>query len=307
MLKGYTYLLIPLLLGYLLSKVKFVPKKTALMLNFFVINIALPATILVSIKNITLSYDLLIPVAAQWVALLISALIVVAISRLLKFNRMTTGTLLLVVPLGNTAFLGLSIIPVFLGNEAIPYGVMYDQLGSFLALATYGAVIASVYGRSNNVNLKSLIVKVITFPPFIFLIIGFLLKDITLPQSVIDLISLVAKGLVPAAMIAIGFNLSLKIKRELYQPLATALSIRLLLTPVIILISVYLLGLTGMATQTSVFQAAMPSMITAAVLASDKGLDKTLSTAIVSIGLAVSLATLPLIYYLIESLLIPTI
>ncbi|MCK5126820.1 MAG: AEC family transporter [candidate division Zixibacteria bacterium] len=304
MLKGYAFLLIPLLLGFLLSKIKFVPKSTASVLNFFVINIALPATILVSIKNITLSYDLLIPVAAQWIALIITALIVVGVSYFFKFSRLVTGTLLLVVPLGNTAFLGLSIIPVFFDNGAVSYGIMYDQLGSFLALATYGAVVASAYGKSKYVNPKILVVKVITFPPLIFLVIGFLLKDYSIPLPLSNLLSLLSKALVPAAMIAIGLNVSLKVERQLFRPLISALLIRLILVPIILILSFFTLGLTGLAAQVSVFQSAMPSMITAAVLASDKGLDKTLATSIVSIGLIISLATLPLIYYLIELILI---
>lgn len=300
MLKGYTILLLPLLLGYLFSKTKFVPKKTAPVLNFFVINIALPATILISIRNISLSYDLLIPAVAQWISLFVTALIVIAISKLCKFDRLVTGTLLLVVPLGNTAFLGLSIIPVFFGFSAIPYGVMYDQLGSFLALATYGAAVAGAYGKSNNVGQKSLAVKIATFPPFIFLVIGFLLKDYTFPILLSDLLSLLSMALVPTAMLAIGMNVSFKIKRQLIGPLISAIIIKLILMPIILLLSFYITGIKGLAAQISVFQSAMPSMITAAILASDRGLDKSLSTAIVGVGLVVSLATLPFIFYLMD-------
>ncbi|MEZ5357252.1 MAG: AEC family transporter [Candidatus Zixiibacteriota bacterium] len=305
MLRGYTFLIVPLLLGWVLNKFKFVPKSTAAVLNFWVINIALPATVLLSIRTIALSADLFIPAAAQWVALLLTALIIVGISSIFKFDRIVTGTLLLVVPLGNTAFLGLSIIPVFFGREAVPYGVMYDQLGSFLALATYGAVIASIYGKSNGVTLKSLVVKVVTFPPFIFLLIGILIRDYPLPEMANDILGVLSWTLVPAAMIAIGFNLSFKIERRLYGPLVSALLLRLLVTPLCILLLVIILRLTGPAAQISVFQAAMPSMITAAVLASDKGLDKTLSTAIVSLGLIISLGTLPLISYIISLFIHP--
>jgi predicted permease len=304
MVQGYAILLISLLSGYLLGRLKSLPQATPSVLYFFVINIALPATILVSIRNITISYDLLIPVAAQWASLLITALIVVAVSSFFKFDRLTTGTILLVVPLGNTAFLGLSVIPVFFGKNGIPYGVMYDQLGSFLALVTYGTAVAGVYGTSGRTDIKSLIIKIITFPSLIFLVIGFMLKDYAIPQPLNSVISLLSKTLVPAAMISIGLNLSFKLKSQLYKPLLSALLIRLIFTPAVILIFFYTLGLTSLAARIGVFQAAMPSMIMAAVLASDKGLDKTLATTIVSIGIAASLATLPLIYFLIELLLL---
>lgn len=305
MLEGYTFLLVPLLLGWLLGKIKSLPKATASVLNFFVINIALPATVLLSIRNIELSIDLLIPAAAQWGALLVSAILVIAISRFLKFSRLVTGTLLLVVPLGNTAFLGLSIIPVFFGWSAVPYGVIYDQLGSFLALATYGAAIAGAYGTSNGISLKSLIVKILTFPPFVFLILGLLLTDVEIPTIISGGLSVLAGGLVPAAMLAIGLNVSFRINWDMFRPLLSALVIRLVIVPVIMLAVLYVVRLTGPAAQVSVFQSGMPSMITAAVLATDKGLDKKLATTIVSVGIVISLASLPLLYYLIE-LLLPT-
>ena len=304
MLRGYTFLLVPLLLGYLLSRASFVPRATAPVLNFFVINIALPATVLLSIRNIALSYDLLTPVATQWGLLVIAGLLILLVSHLFKFDRLVTGTMLLVVPLGNTAFLGLSVIPVFFGREAIPYGVIYDQLGSFLALATYGAAVANTYGKGNGTDLGKLSIRVLTFPPLIFLIAGFFLRDFSIPGILNDFLKIVSWTLVPAAMLAIGLNISLKIERRLLGPLVSSLVIKLILMPVVTLLVFLALGLTGLAAEVSIFQAAMPSMITAAVLASDKGLEKRLATSIVSIGLVLSLATLPLVSYLIEIFII---
>ena len=73
--------------------------------------------------------------------------------------------------------------------------------------------------------------------------------------------------------------------------------------PVILFVTFYIIGITGLAAKVSVFQSAMPSMVTAAVLASDKGLNKSLATSIVGIGLVLSLGTLPLIFKLIEILI----
>ncbi len=303
MLRSYLFLLVPLLAGYLFGKTNFLPKQTTAVLNFFVINIALPATILINIPDIKISSELLIPFAAQWVSVVTGALIVAVISRLFKFERIITGTLLLVVPLGNTAFLGLSIIPVFFGRDGIPYGIMYDQLGSFLALATYGAAIAGMYGKSDGMGLKSLVKNVVLFPPFIFLIISFFLNGDIIPEALNDVFLFLSKLLVPAAMLAIGWNLSFKFEKSLLRPLLSALLIRLLAIPVLILLVFFVLDLSGLAAQVSVFQAAMPSMVTAAVLATDKGLNKSLATSIVGSGLVLSLATLPFIYSLIKLIL----
>jgi malate permease and related proteins len=61
-------------------------------------------------------------------------------------RRRHDGDLLLVVPLGNTSFLGFPAVEALLGTDHLPAAVIYDQLGSFLALATYGGYVASRYG-----------------------------------------------------------------------------------------------------------------------------------------------------------------
>ncbi|MEJ2690972.1 MAG: AEC family transporter, partial [Deltaproteobacteria bacterium] len=85
--------------------------------------------------ELTPSADLLIPVLVAWLMLLVSAALVLALGHLLNFRKEILGALLLVVPLGNTSFLGIPMVDVFFGAEGIPYAVLYDQLGSFLALA----------------------------------------------------------------------------------------------------------------------------------------------------------------------------
>jgi malate permease and related proteins len=65
------------------------------------------------------------------------------LARLARLDARTSGTLLLVVPLANTSFLGFPAVEALLGADHLPAAVVYDQLGSFLALATYGAVVAA--------------------------------------------------------------------------------------------------------------------------------------------------------------------
>ncbi len=301
MTTGYGILLVSLAFGYVLARLPFFPQSRAsFFLNVFVINVALPSTVLLSIRNIAFSPDLIIPIAVQWISLLLAAMVVMFVSRRFSFSKLTTGTLLVVVPLGNTAFLGLSVIPAFFGQAGVPYGVMYDQLGSFLALATYGAAVAGAYGRGDTGGVKSSLLRIISFPPFIFLILGFVIQDIALPAWLHTFLTLLSKTLVPAAMIAIGLHMSLRVTRHLLRPLVGALSIRLLLVPLCLLAAVSITGFNGLAVQVSIFQAAMPSMITAAVLASDRGLDASLATSIVGIGLLASLVTLPVMHVLIN-------
>lgn len=110
------------------------------------------------------------------------------LSRLLKWDRATTGCFLLLIALGNTSFLGLPIVQAFFGDTGIPFALLYDQLGSFLALAIYGSFILAVYGRQGGKqNPASIVKKIFMFPPFIALILAFLLRGITYPAVVLIL------------------------------------------------------------------------------------------------------------------------
>ena len=53
-------------------------------------------------------------------------------------------------------------------------------------------------------------------------------------------------------------------------------------------------GVTGVAADVAVLQVAMPPMVTASIVASDHDLDPELGTAMVGVGLLVSLLSIPL-------------
>ena len=116
----------------------------------FVIYESLPALVLLKIPQLAFSRNLLVPALMPWGMLMFSCALIIILSRLLKWERAATGCLLLLIPLGNTSFLGIPMVKAFFGESAIPYALLYDQLGSFLALATYGSLILALYGTGES-------------------------------------------------------------------------------------------------------------------------------------------------------------
>jgi predicted permease len=75
--------------------------------------------------------------------------------------------------------------------------------------------------------------------------------------------------------------------------LAIGLGFKLVLVPLVLfLLYVPLLGAQGQAIQITLFQAGMPPMITAAILATEHDLDPPLATLMVTVGLMLSFVTL---------------
>ena len=288
-----------MLLGVLLRRIPVFSADTGNILNLFVIYISLPALILVKIPQLTFSVQLLVPTIMPWAMLIISALLILILSRVFGWSRPVTGCLLLLVPLGNTSFLGIPMVKAFFGDHAIPYALLYDQLGSFLALATYGALILAVYGPGDRKpTFRSVIRKVITFPPFIALIIAFIFKVFPYPQVATDILTILAATLIPLVMIAVGFQLKLRMDKAVIAQLTTGLSIKLVAAPLIALLLTKIFNLNGETVRVSVFEAGMPPMVSAGALAILANLSPVLTAALVGIGIVVSFFTLPMLYQL---------
>jgi predicted permease len=288
-----------LLIGVALKRLPDFPDETGNTLNLFVIYISLPALVLLKIPELVFSKSLLIPTLMPWGMLFFSSALVWILSRLLKWDRATTGCLLLLIPLGNTSFLGIPMVRAFFGDQAIPYALIYDQLGSFLALATYGSLILAFYGTAESKpTIESVIKKVISFPPFIALVFAFAIRGIPYPSIAVDLLRILASTLVPLVMIAVGFQLRLQLNRKLTSQLSIGLSIKLIIAPLAAILLCKMFGLRGEAVQVSIFEAGMPPMVSAGALAILAKLSPALTAALVGIGIVLSFATLPVLYQL---------
>jgi len=273
-----------LLIGMGLRRMPKMPGETAQVLNLFVIYVSLPA--------------LLVPVLMPWLMLGFSAALVLALGKITGWERGLVGVLLLLVPLGNTSFLGIPMVEAFFGGDGIPYAVFYDQFGSFLALATYGSAILAIYGAGESPTVREVAMKIITFPPFIALVAALFLKSGAYPKAVATLLKTLADTLVPVVMIAVGYQLTLKLSASVLKPLSAGLIIKLAVAPLAALLVCRALGTTALPAQVAIFEAGMPPMVTAGALAIVAGLSPELTAALVGLGIVASFVTLPLLFQL---------
>jgi predicted permease len=292
--------LILLAAGQVMRRIPGFPEGTAQSLNLYVIYVALPALVLIQVPNLRLSENLLVPVLMPWLVVLFSGALVWIISRILGWSRDITGALLLMVPLGNTAFLGIPMVELFYGTGSVSYAILYDQFGSFLALSTYGTLILAIYGSGARPTWRTIVSKIIFFPPFIALAAALLLRSIVFPQWLQAMLEMTAGSLVPVVMVAIGFQLRLSMPSSERLPLITGLTLRLLVTPLVFTGACALSGMTGPEVRVSLFETAMPPMVAAGALASIAGLKPRLTSAMVGYGILASFGTLPVIHYLIN-------
>lgn len=286
------------LIGVLCARLGGFSRDAAQTLNAVALYLALPALIFLQAPRIDFSGASLVAAILPWCALLVSALAVLAVGRSRHWPRSVIGVLLLVVPIGNTSFMGVPMIQAFFGAAGLPYLIVYDQLGTMAIFATYGALILACYGRAGSPDLVAMARRVLFFPPTVALGLGLATRAWPSPEGVTRLLQNLAAMLVPLVMIAIGLQLRLRMERRVVAPLVFGLAIKLLAVPLLLCLGCWLVGATGLAAAVSVVESGMPPMVTAGALAVAAGLEAELAVALVGLGIVVSFATLPLVYRL---------
>lgn len=297
-MENFLLIFILLIFGIIIRPLKVFPENAAHTLNLFVIYVSLPALVLLNIPKLSFSHELIIPVVLPWIMILLSALLILLLSKLLGWRKSITGGLLLVVPLGNTSFLGIPMVRAFFGEDHIPYAILYDQFGSFLALATYGSVILALYGSSARPGIMDIVKRVIYFPPFIALMAALMLRFWVYPPVVTSILQMAAATLVPVVMFAVGLQISFRLPRSIISPMIFGLIIKLAIAPLAALMICNAFGIYTAPARVSVFEAGMGPMITAGALAIIAGLESELMASIVGLGIALSFLTLPLLFQL---------
>jgi malate permease and related proteins len=285
--------LVLLLLGVAVGHLRLLPAGTGSLLDTLVIRLSLPGLILAVVPELELGAEVAVPVLVAWGSVAFLAVAVLVWSRLARWEPVTTGTLLLVVPLANTSFLGFPAVEALLGADHLPPAVVYDQLGSFLALSTYGAFVASRFGAGPAPRVVDVLRRIVTFPPFVALVVALALRPVGVPAPVHEVAVQLGATVTPLAMLAVGLRLELD--RSGWRPglMSGALGLRLVVAPALALGAAAALDATGSVWTASVLETAMPPMVVAGVLASQAELDGALASRLVGVGVLVSMATLP--------------
>ncbi len=280
--------------GLVAGRTRAVPEGTAAVLDRLVIVLALPGLVLARVPALELDTTVLVPVGVAWGTMLLLIGLVALLAKMFGWSRMTTGTMLLCVPLGNTSFLGVPAVEALLGSEHVVYAIVYDQLGSFLALATWGTFVAARWGSGPDPSARAVARRIVTFPPFIALVAAFVVRWTGLPQPVMAVAELLGQTLIPLTMLSIGMRLRVP-RIDALPTLATGLGLRLVVAPAAVLGVVAVTGASGIVWETAVLEAGMPPMVTAGIVAIDAGLDERLATALTGGGILVALVTLPVL------------
>ncbi|MFA7446529.1 MAG: AEC family transporter [Flavobacteriaceae bacterium] len=294
-----------LIVGIALQKVKAFPKNTHTVLNQYVLWVSLPAMALHYLPKISLGVDLLFPASVAWIGFGASFLFFSFLGKQLGWSRKLIGCLIITGGLGNTSFVGIPVIEALYGKEGLQTLIIVDLPGTFIVLSTLGILTAGMY--SSKKQSESVLKKILTFPAFIAFLVGIALAgfQIDFPPALSEAFKSLAATVSPVALISVGFQLKFRKDSKHFKYLALGLAFQLLIVPAIIMGLFWgVFDKTDMATKICIIEAAMPPMVTGAILASSYGLKPQLSNMMVGFGIPISFLTLGFWYYIVELFLI---
>jgi predicted permease len=290
-----------LLLGlFLQNREGFPTEKAIKWTNFYLLNIVLPALALLYIPQIKAEWALLIPVSAAWFTFICSWIIFGLLGKIFNWDRGLTGCLIIVSGLANTSFLGFPIIEGLYGREGMPVALLIDQGGSFLLVSSLSILVGSLYSEKRG-KLSSIPLKIISFPPFGFLMGTLVMSilEIPTPEILMPLLKLVGRTMAPLALFAIGLKFSLDFDAIKSRHFWMGMSYRLILAPILVWI-IYrnFLPTESLTFKVTVLESAMAPMITGSIVAINFNLRPKLATLLAGLGIPIAGISVLAWYYL---------
>lgn len=282
-------IMLSLLLGVGLRRVKSVPENAHVALNQVILYVALPALIFRTLPGLSWDPSLFALCLVPWFLFLVAW----GVFRRTDWPREVKGAIILTAGLGNTAFVGFPVIEALYGTEGLRYAIFLDQPGTFLIVSSLGLVVANRYS-AGILRKRDLALRIFLFPPFLSFSLALVLTALGWRPSGMGeiLLDRLAGMLTPLALISVGLQLHPGDLRSEAKYLGYGLGFKLFLSPILILGVMKLLGLTGTFGRVAVMEAAMAPMVTATIVAQAHNLRPRLAGLMLGLGVPVSFVTL---------------
>lgn len=293
-MSAYLLLLLCMGLGIGMARWAPMPDNAPMVLNAWVVRVALPAMILLTVPTLHFHWDLLVLVLGAWWVMFGAMILMPIAARRFGFDRATVGCLILTTGLGNTSFVGLPLLQALRGPDARGPAIVADQLGTFFTLSITGIIVAAIYsgGKPSAAEIGRRIVR---FPPFSALVAAFAIAPFfQWPPIARDLLQTLANSMTPLALFAVGLQFRFAVTRHDLKAMGVGLAWKLFVAPISFALCVGLWFHAGMETSVAILQTAMAPMITGGIVAQQHGLKPALANAVVSYGILASFLTVPL-------------
>ncbi|MEY8759326.1 AEC family transporter [Chryseobacterium tongliaoense] len=260
-------------------------------INTWILYLALPAISFKYLPKVHWTMEMLFPVLATFLVAVFSSLFMTFYSKQKGYSGRSRSTLELTSGYSNTSFIGFPLISAFYGESLLSIAIICDQT-MFFALSTLG-IIAAVKGgsRSGKVSARFILKRLITFPPLLGCISALALSpfiDFTVAEPFFDKL---AATVSPLALFSVGLQLKFNGWKKLIPQISASMLYKLILAPAIIFALALLFGIKGNVAKITVFEAAMPTVVTSSIIAEQFRLNTKLTNLVIGFSILVGFLT----------------
>lgn len=281
-------------LGYFLKRIDFLSEKDIDPLNKIVMYILMPCMIFSALYSADMS---LLPTLGILPFVILTAsigsgVISYIVLKRLHYDDKKIWSVLVTVMIANTAFMGYPVNLGVYGHPGFLRAIICDLATTCMFLLLSFVLVLKFGG-----TVKRAFREILLFPPLWAVVLGISFNLLNIPIGpVLDkTVNYLADGAIPLIMISLGLSIELGgLARSKAMVIFTSI-VKLGVFPLIALIVVSLLGLTGLQHDVGIIEAAMPSGMLSLLLAITYKLDYELTSDCILINTVISLITLPII------------
>ena len=276
--------------GMLFRNSNSLPKDAHKGINAWIIYLALPAVSFKYLPHIHWSNALALPLLSPIAVWLGAWLFISWYAKIKKLNKPTEGGLKLAAGLGNTTFIGFPLIIAYFSEKELGIAIIYDQV-NFMLLSVAGIIVAINSSQNRTLSVGVIAKKLLRFPPFLCCVAALILPRFINLSPLDEVFNKLAATTGPLALFSIGLQLRFKGWQQHLPNISAALFYKLLIAPCIILGIALLAGIKGTIAHISVFEAAMPTLLTAGIVADEYELNAELVNLVTGIGIILCFIT----------------
>lgn len=277
-------------LGLFFRKLPQFPESTPKVLNGFILFVSLPSLVLYHVHELKISVSAVMPTSMPWLLFGFAVLFFFVFYKLKFMSFSTMVCLVLTAGLGNTSFVGFPLLEAYLGKEALGYGILADQLGTFMVLSFPGIILASI-AMDGKWDFLTLVKRVLGFAPIYALFFAILTRQFEYPDAVKIVLLRLGDTLTPLALVSVGYMLDLRTIAGHGKYLALGLGFKLILAPLLVYFIYFPLKEDSLLFQTILLESAMAPMVTSTVITIEKNISPHLASLMLGIGIPVSFLT----------------
>ena len=292
-LESIRSIILIILLGYILKEKKWFDDGFSNNISKLIMNIALPASIFVSVlkyltieKLISLSGGLIYTFLSVIMGYIIAWIMV----KILKVKSGRRGTFINTVVNANTIFIGLPLNIALFGNESLPYFLVY-YITNTVSTWAFGVILIENDNPEKTKTKKGFNWKKLLPPPLLGFLVAliFLVFKIPVPDFIHSALTYTGNIVTPLSLIYIGIVLSDAGLKSIHFDKDTIFALlgRFIMSPCIMVILI-ILGtkisgtMPALESKTYIIQASAPALAVLPILANESNGDVKYATNVVT-------------------------